>query len=224
MPKNTSHPPTLARAALLTTTAAVLALSPTIADARTTTPAAVGRDASSQVGAPAGERQQIVDRAVSALATPKKFRLTRGGTIYTSTPASGYNYLGRGGSNANLNVYNGYRGLPWCGHFAAAMWKHRNVPRNYWSSQAWRTGLGDRFHAYSPNRLPQPGDVLVWTNNGDSAHGHVGVVVAVAGRTVTTIEGNVNPYRDSIARKSYQWTGSGPAMSGKTFRGFASHP
>ncbi|WP_159074423.1 CHAP domain-containing protein [Streptomyces dioscori] len=89
-------------------------------------------------------------------------------------------------------------------------------------AQAWRTGLGNRFHSYSPSRLPQTGDLLVWTNNGAHAHGHVGVVVAVSGRTITTIEGNINPHRDSIARKSYQWTGSGPSVPGKTFRGFAS--
>lgn len=212
----------LARIALLTTTAAVLAMSPAIADAHTTAPAAAGHGAASQAVAPADERQQIVDRAVSALTTPKKFRLTRGGTIHTSAPASGFNHLGRGGSNANLNEYNGYNGLPWCGYFAAAMWNHQGVPRNYPSSQVWRTGLGNRFHAYSSSRLPQPGDVLVWTNNGDSAHGHVGVVVAVSGGTVTTVEGNINPYQDSLARRSYQWTGSGPAVSGKTFRGIAS--
>lgn len=214
--------PVLARAALLTTMAAALTLSPAIADAHTTAPPAAGRGGASQAVAPADERQQIVNRTISALTTPKKFRLTRGGTIYTSVPSSGYNYLGRSGSNANLNEYNGYNVLPWCGYFAAAMWNHQAVPRNYPSSQAWRTGLGDRFHSYSPSRLPQPGDILVWTNNGDSTHGHVGVVVAVSGRTVTTVEGNINPYQDSVARKTYQWTGSGPAVSGKTFRGFAS--
>ncbi|WP_199855074.1 hypothetical protein [Streptomyces dioscori] len=124
----------LAKAALLTTAAAALTLFPATADARTSAPAGPGHSAASQPTAPSDVRRQIADRATSALTTPRKCRLTRGGTIHTSSPASGYNYLGRGSSNANLNQYNGYNGLPWCGHFAAAAWNHQGVPRSYPSS------------------------------------------------------------------------------------------
>lgn len=181
-------------------------------------------------------RQATVDRAQAALVNGQQYRLTTGGTTYTSTPnkAAGWNYLGRDNSNANINEYTGFRVEEWCGDFAAAMWTGHNrpdpanfprIPDAYASSQQWRLGVGSEFHAYSSGTLPGPGDVLVWTNVGDSAHGHVGVVVAVnySTKVVTTIEGNRvdgNGHKDSIVRDTYSWTGSGPALSGKTFRGF----
>ncbi len=168
------------------------------------------------------ERAAIADRARTALTTPAGYRLTPDGPVLLSTPTPGTNHLGLDGSNADLNVYNNYNGLAWCGYFAAAMWNHQAVPENYPGSQSWRTGLGTRFHAYTETDLPQTGDVLVWTNTDDTAHGHVGVVVDVTGTTVTTVEGNTGAYSDSVATHVYTWQGPGPTRSGKTFRGFAS--
>ncbi|MGW2839211.1 CHAP domain-containing protein [Streptomyces sp. NPDC001493] len=162
-------------------------------------------------------RSQIVANANRALTKPTKYRTSKKGSVRLSKPKSGSNYLG----GKNLNEYNNFNGDPWCGYFAAAMWGKRGVPSSYASSQAWR-GLGSRYHAYNVNRLPQPGDVLVWTNKGDRAHGHVGVVVGVKGRTVTTIEGNTGAGDDSVTRKVYNWGNRGPALPGKTFRGSAS--
>lgn len=168
------------------------------------------------------ERTAIADRSRSALTTPAGFRLTAGGETLLSEPAPGTNYLGRDGSNANLNAYNNYNGLAWCGYFAAAMWDHRGTPANYPGSQSWRTDLGSRFHAYAPGELPETGDVLVWTDTGDSSHGHVGVVVEVDGTTVITVEGNTGDHSDSVSERNYTWYGAGPERAGKTFRGFAS--
>ncbi|MEV6710591.1 CHAP domain-containing protein [Lentzea sp. NPDC051208] len=164
---------------------------------------------------------------------PYKTNCTSGGTIYQSVPSlPWYNYLGRNDSNANCNICNGYNGQEWCGHFARFVWDKGGAydvaqkPSNYASSQAWRTGVGNRFHAYSTSILPKQGDVLVWSNNSDSSRGHVAVVVAVntTNRAITYIGGNegVNGNSDSIVLHSDYWTNMDVSMSGKTFRGFAS--
>jgi hypothetical protein len=183
-------------------------------------------------------RQASVDRARAALNNPRNFRLVAGGTIYASVPASGYNYLGKNGSNANRNEFNDYNGLAWCGYFAAAVWTGHNtpvasnfprIPTDYPSSQAWRTETGSAYHKFAPLSLPTPADVVVWqdgsgtagVSNGNSS-GHVGVVVAVsyANMTITTIEGNAGPYSDSIVRHTYAWDSDGPTISGKHFMGY----
>lgn len=57
------------------------------------------------------------------------------------------------------------------------------------SSQAIRREAGSYFHkkdTYTPKR----GDIAIWTNVNDPAHGHVGIVAEVTATTVTIIEGN----------------------------------
>ncbi|WP_424888518.1 CHAP domain-containing protein [Streptomyces sp. XH2] len=177
----------------------------------------------------AAERRRIVDRTTDALTTPKRFRLKRGGPVLRSVPGRpdrDTNYLGKGRSNANMNEYNDFARNPnarqWCGFFAAAMWGRRGVPADPGSSRAWRTGTGNRWHPYAADRLPQPGDVLMWAGRGTA--GHVGVVAAVSGTRVTTVEGNTGYHNDSIARRHYEWTGAGPVLKDrtKTIQGFAS--
>ncbi|GGX98368.1 CHAP domain-containing protein [Streptomyces hiroshimensis] len=186
-------------------------------------------EADADADAEATERQKIVDRALAALTTPKRFRLKRGGPVYLSRPGhpdQDTNYLGRGNSNANMNEYNDFARNPnhrqWCGFFTARMWDGRGVPADPGSSRAWRTGTGHRWHPYAAGRLPQPGDVLMWA--GRNHAGHVGVVVDVSGTRVTTVEGNTGYHNDSIARQRYEWTGAGPALKDRTkvFQGFAS--
>jgi CHAP domain len=154
------------------------------------------------------------------------------GKIYNSSPnlKEHYNYLGRNGSNENRNIYTAYRPESWCGDFARFVWTSGGtvsapVPRNYASSQAWRTDVGSRWHAYS-STLPNPGDVLVWTDHGSSSTGHVAVVTAVDKnkRAISYIGGNewIAGNRDSIVQHSDYWSKMGVSMSGKTFRGFAS--
>jgi hypothetical protein len=184
-----------------------------------------------------GLRQATVDRADAALNTPRAFKVAGSETVHQSTvrPAQNRNVLERAGSNANRNVYNRYNGNSWCGSFIAAMWTGRTmpdpasfprIPTSYESSQAWRTDprVADRFHAYrGPGQtLPKPGDVLVWSDDGSTWAGHVGLVVKVTAstRTILTVEGNVDG--DEIARKSYTWGTGGPLRPGKTFRGYTS--
>ncbi|MFG2191862.1 CHAP domain-containing protein [Streptomyces sp. NPDC048639] len=170
------------------------------------------------------ERTAIAERARAALTTPLEFRLTAEGETLLSRPGEpeGNNYLGQDGSNTDRNTYNDFNGLAWCGYFAADMWDHEGVPEHYRGSQSWRTSLGERFHAYASDVLPQVGDVLVWTNQDNAAQGHVGVVVEVSGTTVTTVEGNTGHNSDSVSERTYEWDGAGPVHGDKLFRGFAS--
>ncbi|MFI1259102.1 CHAP domain-containing protein [Streptomyces netropsis] len=224
-------------------TAAVLVSAPLAATITPATPAAATTaglpDHARQAAEPAGltaERQQIVNRAVQALTTPKRFKLKNSPKEYKSQPGwlgpgrpdKDTNYLGLNGSNDNRNEYNGFAAKPthrqWCGFFAGAMWPRHSRPSDVGSARAWRDDLGKRWHPYSPSRPPQPGDVLMWANM-QARTGHVGVVVAVDGDKVTTIEGNTGWKNDSISREHYTWTGNGPVLRGKSskpFQGFAS--
>lgn len=178
-------------------------------------------------------RQETIDNARAALNNPRKFKTSSTSAIYSSTvmAAEDRNVLERNGSNANRVVFNDYNGDEWCGYFAAAMWTGENtpsttanprIPDSYPSSQAWRTGVGNRFHPFNgPGGVkPRPGDVLVWQNHDTSTGGHVGVVISYNYDTdkVVTIEGNVNG--DEVARKVYAWDGNGPSIAEKTFMGF----
>lgn len=178
-------------------------------------------------------RQETVDRARNNLNNPRHFKTSSTSPIYTSTvmDAENRNVLERSGSNANRVEFNDYNGQEWCGYFVARVWSGENtpnladyprIPDGYPSSQAWRTGVGDRFHAFTGagGIKPKPGDVLVWQNIDTSTGGHVGVVISYNYDTnqVVTIEGNVNG--DEVARKVYAWDSNGPSISGKNFKGF----
>lgn len=184
------------------------------------------------VAAPA--RQSMINAANAYLRNGQRYRV--GGTYYTSSPSLSttprYNYLGRGGSNENRNVFNNYNGDPWCGHFARFVWTlggtkaNTQMPSNPASSQAWRTDVGNRFHAYSASKMPSIGDVLVWTDQSSSSTGHVAVVTSSNPTTkmITTIGGNegVAGNSDSIVERRRNWNSMAASMSGKNFRGFAS--
>jgi hypothetical protein len=167
------------------------------------------------------------------LKNSRPFKTSSTSPIYNSTPSGSYNYLGRNGSNANRNIFNGYNGLEWCGYFARWAWTKGGaysvpqLPASYPSSQAWMTNAkaDGNWFGYG-STLPKLGDVLVWTNNGDSGSGHVAVVTYVntAERAITYIGGNEGTAgnKDSIVQHSQMWSNMDVAMSGKTFRGFAS--
>jgi len=183
----------------------------------------------------APSRQRIMNWTVSSLENGQRYQVD--GVRYTSTPnlthSPRYNYLGRNGSNENRNVYTGFSSIEWCGLFAKSMWTiggqvtNTQVPRDAASSQAWRTEVGNRFHTYRVADFPEIGDVLVWTNDGDSAHGHVAVVTSAnpANGRINWIGGNdsvSSTTRDSIVEHREEWRYMANSMSGKTFRGFAS--
>lgn len=182
-------------------------------------------------------RQDTVSRADKALNNVRTFKLAGSSTLHDSRvlPAQNRNVLEKDGSNDNRVVFNGYNGNSWCGSFVAAMWTGKNmpdpasyprIPTNYESSQAWATDpkVQDLFTPFTgPNqKLPRPGDVVVWKDNDSSWSGHVGLVVEIDTQTrrVDTVEGNVDG--DEIARKSYVWGDDGLQRAGKTFRGYTS--
>ncbi len=179
-------------------------------------------------------RQRTVDRAREALTSPRTYRLSETGDNRRSSPVGGrhpHNTLGTGTSNANINVYTGFRSEDWCGDFAAAIWTGHNkpdpdhfprIPRNYASSQAWRTETGSNYHDFSADRMPRPGDVVVWQSEESPSHGHVGVVTVVDtdARRIHTIEGNVDG--EDIARKIFDWTRAGLRRGDLRVTGFTS--
>ncbi|NHA67986.1 CHAP domain-containing protein [Phycicoccus flavus] len=210
--------------------AAALAASTAVAAPATADPIPVGSNLSQL-------RQDTVKRASAALNNPRAFKLAGSDTIHKSTvyPARNKNVLELDGSNANRVVFNHYNGNSWCGSFIAAMWTGKTMPdasayprlpRSYESSQAWRTDakVSTLWHPFTGagQRLPRPGDVLVWSDDGSSWAGHVGLVVQIdtssSPRTVTTVEGNVSG--DEIRKLTYAWGSEGPKRTGKTFRGY----
>lgn len=183
-------------------------------------------------------RQDTVDRANNLLAADLKFEDAAGTVRLSTQPSANRNVLSFDGSNTNSNVFNGFNGLDWCGYFVARTWTGQNtpdpaayprIPTYYMRSQAWRTDSPTPYHRFSPTRLPQPGDVLVWqngtgspgTDNGDP-YGHVGVVTAVnvTTKVVTSVEGNVAG--DEMRRFTYAWDSNGPTKDGKHFMGHTS--
>jgi hypothetical protein len=194
---------------------------------------ATAAHASPAVAAPSRER--IMNWTVSSLENGQRYMVN--GVRYTSTPdlthGTRYNYLGRNGSNENRNVYTGFSSTEWCGLFAKSMWTiggtvaNTQVPAEAARSQAWLTGVGNRFHTFRLADFPNIGDVLVWTDNGDTGHGHVAVVTSAnpANGKINWIGGNdsvSSTTRDSIVEHRASWSSMASSMSGKTFRGFAS--
>jgi hypothetical protein len=177
-------------------------------------------------------RQATVDRAKGALTTRWEYHLN--GNVYQSTLDSATRNVLENAqwndSNQNHVEFNKYNGQPWCGDFAAYTWTNHmrpaessfpRLPGNYEYSLNWRNVSG--YRAFPGNKsTPDPGDVLVWRDNDDSSHGHVGVVVTVNYDTkaVTTVEGNVSG--DEVRKITYSWSSAnGYVKSGKTFLGVA---
>jgi hypothetical protein len=166
-----------------------------------------------ETGTEAAIRQAIVDRTLTALTTPQPYRLERTGTTYYSKPGwpdANTNYLGKGESNKNWNAYDNYacgetcsQGPAWCGFFAAAMWNKQAIPKGYTWAANWVLQMGSRSHPWSASDVPKLGDAMAW---GSSAGGHVEIVVAVSGTTVTTIGGNTGYNIDSITRHIWNWS------------------
>jgi surface antigen len=199
--------------------------------------AAGAQSASAMVPPPDGGglsalRQATVDRAKGALTTRWEYHLN--GTAYLSTLDSATRNVLENShwtdANQNHVEFNDYNGNPWCGDFAAYTWTNHmrpneanfpRLPTNYEYSLNWRNVSG--YRAFPGNKTtPTAGDVLVWRDNDDSSHGHVGVVVSVNYDTkaVTTVEGNVSG--DEVRKISYSWSSTdGYVKSGKTFLGVA---
>jgi hypothetical protein len=105
-------------------------------------------------------------------------------------------------------------GEDWCADFVSWVFNQAGTPFTGGSNGGWRlaaaVGVADWFKqngVWTPDGAsappPQPGDVFYTAANG----GHVGIIVAVSGNQVTTIEGNAGPSVVSITYNDYHSTG-----------------
>jgi peptidoglycan DL-endopeptidase CwlO len=89
----------------------------------------------------------------------------------------------------------GPAGQPWCSYFATAMWRKAgvNIPNYGFTGDVYDWGKAHHL-AYGKDNLNdvRPGDVLLFGTGPQNANTstHIGIVEAVHGNTVTTIEGN----------------------------------
>ncbi|SDZ52894.1 CHAP domain-containing protein [Asanoa ishikariensis] len=131
-----------------------------------------------------GMRATVVDKARAEAANPAHNREIGGTDCNFYSTA-----LGVGPRCAN-----GWIGQAWCADFAKWIWGQSGARTNGLDAGAvsfsrystWRSDTS------FPNLAGvQPGDVVGWRfHTGDSRNDHVGVVVAVSGDTITTVDGN----------------------------------
>lgn len=108
------------------------------------------------------------------------------------------------GSNRGpaIDAFTGGRAEPWCADFVSWVLRAAGRPLTDGAGGwrlAWTGAVRDWFAARGRFRErlvadPQPGDV-VWFE-----HGHVGIVVAVRGATLETVEGNAD---DAVRSRTY---------------------
>jgi len=107
----------------------------------------------------------------------------------------------------------------WCADFVSWVFNQAGTPFTGGADGGWRiaaaVGVEQWFQqngVWTPNGPaappPQPGDVFYTPADG----GHTGIIVAVSGNSVTTIEGNTAPYVASYTYNDYHttdWVGWG---------------
>ena len=105
---------------------------------------------------------------------------------------------------------------PWCADFAWSMWRDAGVD----FADAWNSSYANdfknewkiRFKPVNGDRLPVPGDVVVYSHNIAGVNGHVAIVTAVDGWWIKTVHGN---YGDRIVSEGWvdsrtrSWESSG---------------
>lgn len=85
--------------------------------------------------------------------------------------------------------YSGGRNENWCADFVSWIYTQAGKPVKQPSSQAWKTIKGFTFHN-DGSYVPQPGDVVVYTDKSSPSTGHVNIVISVSGKTMNVIGGN----------------------------------
>lgn len=109
----------------------------------------------------------------------------------------------------------GLNGYAWCAMFVSyAAWK-AGIPESVIPKQKSCTRDGVAFFKktgrWRPRAgyMPQPGDIIYFTNDGGRTAAHVGIVCMADASGVTTIEGNTNgspalvPNGGGVAKKRY---------------------
>ena len=108
-----------------------------------------------------------------------------------------------GGDNKGpvVREYTGGQEVAWCSGFVSWVMRRAGKDSPYVLSarQWWAVKEGSHV------RRPRPGDIAVfWRGKKDGQLGHVGIVEAVDGDRVTTIEGNVGNYPAKVKRVTYK--------------------
>jgi len=86
------------------------------------------------------------------------------------------------------------KGQSWCAYFAELVWEQSGQDIELFSGSTVKTF--ENFHAKSRTRVgANIGDVVIWQTYKDGYPrwtGHAGIVVAVQGNQIVTVEGNTN--------------------------------
>lgn len=117
--------------------------------------------------------------------------------------------LAEDGSKKGYTRYGDWYGNPygeWCAMFVSFCSQYAGVPRDAMLHEMScmrmvnnLTAVGV-FHKASEGYTPQPGDIVFFQRAGEAIPGHVGIVTAVSGSNMTTIEGNRS---NQVAKASY---------------------
>lgn len=99
---------------------------------------------------------------------------------------------------------NGWRGQPWCADFARWIWAQSGARTTGLTAGAVSSKNRGAWHPGSDLTGAQPGDVVGWRfESGTTDNDHVGVVLAVNGNSITTIDGTTaTPSSDSGALRA----------------------
>jgi len=95
--------------------------------------------------------------------------------------------------------------VAWCASFAMRACADAGLPLpgNYWLNRRVSTlieSCADAGIAMGWRIIPQPGDLIFFEPDDEGTSGHVGIVEAVRGHEIHTIEGNTS---NMVARRSY---------------------
>ena len=155
--------------------------------------------------ASAGSRTALVPQPPTALM--RRLPMVAGGTIVSIASrlaAAGIAEVPPGSNRGpGVDVFTDGNAEAWCADFVSWVLRAAGHPFSGGSSAGWRLSWTGDVRAWFVARGafrerlqadPQPGDV-VWF-----VHGHVGIVEAVRGAHLATIEGNSG---DAVARRTY---------------------
>jgi hypothetical protein len=143
-------------------------------------------------------------------ASPADIRSLMVSWAQTELNNSSHNYGVSVGLLYNCNYYtghfqgheagcpSGWHGGDWCADFVHYIWQLAGGVSDLTSIDAWAESFKTygmnhgTWHATGSGYTPQPGDALVYPDDSGVAGkaDHVGIVIAVSGSKVTTIEGN----------------------------------
>ncbi|MBC7399842.1 MAG: CHAP domain-containing protein [Mucilaginibacter sp.] len=106
------------------------------------------------------------------------------------------------GFEAELKGAGWYFGAPWCAFFANMAWRKHlkkydalfEIAKKLDSGSAVQTFKNYKASEYfETGDTPKLGAKVIW-RLGDGAKGHAGIVIAIEGNTMTTVEGNTNAH------------------------------